>query len=302
MSSSNTGRVQSSWAELEIADAPLIAENRDCLFQYGDKEYLANGNNQKHYSFWTNRIMHLNKRVTSTAEGGYANIKLALESTLRNLPKVVRVIREKIEDQLYKIRLPHCSDMNGNIRASLNIGIFRYLRHEISEYSLDLIATYAKGVNATTVLLECKGVFTKTLRLPCKHQTQCSFRDPDHFLRRDDLHPHWWLNPLKDEQPVEPWAQIQPPVRTRRRGRLRNPRGELSAFEIAAARAQNQVAGQDRVGRKVGKIRGRGRGQGHGRGETNARNLPCEDHEPVYDVGLSLKQETQVMNLSIGLE
>ncbi len=92
-------------AELEIADPPLIAEYRDSLFQYADREYLANRNNQKHCYFWTNRIKHFNKRVTSTVEKGNANIKHALESPLRDLPEVVRVIREKIEDQLRKIRL-----------------------------------------------------------------------------------------------------------------------------------------------------------------------------------------------------
>ncbi len=162
-------------AELEIADPPLIAENRDGLFQYSDKEYLANGNNQKHCYFWINGIRYFNKRVTSTAEGWYANMKHALESTLGDLPEVVRVIREKIEDQLRIIRLQHSSDKNGNIRASLNIGIFRYLRNEISEYALDLIDTHAKSVNATTVLPECIGVFTKTLGLPCKHKIQESF-------------------------------------------------------------------------------------------------------------------------------
>ena len=75
----------------------------------------------------------------------------------------MKVIKEKIEDQLRKIWLQHASDRNGNIRASLNIGMFRYLRHEISEYALDLIATHAKGVNATPILAECTGVFTKTL-------------------------------------------------------------------------------------------------------------------------------------------
>lgn len=64
---------------------------------------------------------HFNKRTTSTAEGGHANIKRALERTLGDLPEVVRLIREKIEDQLRKIRLQHSSDKNGNIRASLNI-------------------------------------------------------------------------------------------------------------------------------------------------------------------------------------
>lgn len=114
--------------------------------------------------------MHFNKRVTSIAEEGHANIKRGLESTLGDLPEVGRVIREKIEDQLCKICLQHFSDKNGNIRASLNIGIFRYLRHKISEYALDLIATYAKSVNATTILPECIDVFTKTLGLPCKHK------------------------------------------------------------------------------------------------------------------------------------
>ncbi len=177
-------------AELEIADPPLIVEYRESLFQYADKEYLANGNNQKHCYFWTNRIRHFNKRITSTAEEGYANIKLALEGTLGDLPEVVRVIREKIEDQLCKIRLQHSSDKNGNIRASLNMGIFCYLRYEISEYALDLITTHAKGVNTTTLLPDCTVVFKKTLELPCKHKVQGSFRDPDHLLRQDNLNPH----------------------------------------------------------------------------------------------------------------
>ncbi len=153
-------------AELEIADPPLIAEYRDSLFQYADGEYLANGNNEKHCYFWTNGIRHFDKRVISTAERRHANNKYALESTLGDLPEVLRVIREKIEDQLRKIRLQHSSDKNGNIRASLNIGIFRYLRHEISEYALDLIATHVKDVNATTVLPECTGVFKKPQGYP----------------------------------------------------------------------------------------------------------------------------------------
>ncbi len=169
-------------AKLEITHPPLIAEHRDSLFRYADREYLANGNNQKHCYFWINRIKPLNKRVIFTAEKRHANIKLALENTLEDLQEVMRVIREKIEDQLCKIRLQHSSDKNGNIRASLNIGIFLYLRHKIGEYVLDLIATHAKGVNATTVLPEFTYVFTKTLGLLYNHKIQESFRDLDHLL------------------------------------------------------------------------------------------------------------------------
>lgn len=56
-------------AELDIADLSRIAEHRDNLFEYVDKEYFANRNNQKHCYHWPNQITHFNKRVTSTAEG-----------------------------------------------------------------------------------------------------------------------------------------------------------------------------------------------------------------------------------------
>ncbi len=104
------GEYNQARAELEIADPLLIAEHRDSLSQYADSEYLANRNNQKRCYFWTNRIRHFNKRITSTAKRGHGNIKRALESTLEDLPEVGRVIREKIEDQLRKIRLQHSSD------------------------------------------------------------------------------------------------------------------------------------------------------------------------------------------------
>ena len=141
--------------------------------------------------------------------------------------------------------------------------MFRYLRHEISECALDLMATHAVGVNATTVLPQCTGVFSKTLGLPCRHQIQESFRNPGRPLRRDDLHPHWWLNPLGDEQPIEPWARIQPPVRSRRRDRPRNPRREPSAFEIAQTQAaarltQNRAPGRGEGRRNRGGIGRRG--------------------------------------------
>ncbi len=178
----------------------------------------------------------------------------------------------------------------------MNISIFRYLKHWISEYALDLIAPHAKGVNDTTVLPECTCVFTKTLGLPCTHKIQESFRDPDYPLKRDDLHCHWWLNPLEDEQPVEPWARIQPPVQTRHRGRPRNPRREPSAFEIAAAKAQNQVASQDRVGKRGRYIQERGRGHSHGQGKGHSRNPPCED-QPCR-AGLRHRTELEEENSS----
>ena len=117
------------------------------------------------------------------------------------------------------------------------------------------MATHAVSVTTTSVLLLCTGVFTKPLGLPCKHKIQESFRHPDHPLRRDDLRTHRWLNPLENEQPVEPLVRIQPPVRTRRRGRPRNPRREPSAFEIAAARVRNEAnARAGAVGNRGGNV------------------------------------------------
>lgn len=88
--------------ELQVADPPRIPDHRNSLFEYVDKEYLSNGNNQNYCYYWTNRITHFNKWATSTAEGGHANIKKALKSTLGDLPEVVAAIKEKIEDQLRK--------------------------------------------------------------------------------------------------------------------------------------------------------------------------------------------------------
>ncbi len=68
-------------AELEIADPPPITEYRDSLFQYIDREYLVNGNNQKHCYYRINCITHSNKHVTSMTEGKNTNIKQALENT-----------------------------------------------------------------------------------------------------------------------------------------------------------------------------------------------------------------------------
>ena len=84
--------------ELQIGDPPRIPNHRNGLFEYIDKEYLSNGNNQKHCYYWTNCITHFNKRATSTAEGGHVNIKRALKSTLGDLPEVVAAIKEKVED------------------------------------------------------------------------------------------------------------------------------------------------------------------------------------------------------------
>ena len=92
-----------------------------------------------------------------------------------DVSEVVKVIREKIEDQLRKIHLWYSSEKNKNIKATFNIGFFRYFRHEISEHALELRATHVEGVNATTVLPQCTGVFSKTLGLPCRYQIQESF-------------------------------------------------------------------------------------------------------------------------------
>lgn len=156
--------------ELRLADPARIWEHHDSLFECVDWEYLASGNNQKHCYYWTNQITHFNQRVTSTAERGHANIKRALESTLGNLPEMVKIIREKLEDQLRKIHLQHTSNKNGNIKTTFNIGLFRYLRHKISENAWGLMANHARRVNATTILPQCAGVFSKTLGLPCRHK------------------------------------------------------------------------------------------------------------------------------------
>ena len=199
---------QQAQGELRITDPICIVKYFDSLFKYIKQEYLVNGNNEKHCYYWTNRITHFNKNDTFTPDRGHANIKHALESTLGDLPKVVKVIREKIEDQLCKIHFQHTSVKNGNIKAMLNFGMFWYFRHEISKCALDLMATHIIRVNATIVLTQYIEIFSKTLSLPFRHQIQESFRNPSCSFQHNNLHLHWWLNPMEDKQLVEPWAKI----------------------------------------------------------------------------------------------
>lgn len=92
--------------ELRIADPARIRDHRESLFEYVDREYLANRNREKHCQYWTDRIAHFIKRVGPTIQGGHANIKKGLERTLGDLPTMARVIREQIEDQLVQDQSP----------------------------------------------------------------------------------------------------------------------------------------------------------------------------------------------------
>lgn len=54
------------------------------------------------------------------------------------------------------------------MKAILYIGMFCYLRYEISEYALGLMASYTLNITALKILPQCISVFTKTLNLLCK--------------------------------------------------------------------------------------------------------------------------------------
>ena len=195
---------------------------------------MAGGNDQKHCYYATNQVSHFGKHVKSISKGGHANIKRILDIPLGDLPSVVAVIVERIEDQLPKLTIKHSSDKAGRIEQGLNIGIFHYLRHEVSEYTLKLMSSHWHEIKVSTCFPLCTGVFIRTLGLLCRYQMQETLWNIDKPLTRKNLHPHWWLNPLElTPQLVAPWSQDQPPVRTRRRGQPKNPRRELSAFEIA---------------------------------------------------------------------
>lgn len=100
------GEYEQARVELRIADPAHIRDHRESLFEYVDREYLANGNREKHCRYWTNRIAHFLKQVGPTVQGGHANIKKRLGKALGDLPTMARVIREQIEEQLGKDQSP----------------------------------------------------------------------------------------------------------------------------------------------------------------------------------------------------
>lgn len=99
-------------------------------------------NNQKHCYYATNQVSYFGKCITSISQGGYANIKWILDTLLSNLPSVITVIAEQIENQLHKLTIKHSSDRADWIKQRLNIRIFCYLRHEMSEYVLKLMSSH----------------------------------------------------------------------------------------------------------------------------------------------------------------
>lgn len=101
---------------------------------------------------------------------------------LGDLLEVIKIIQIKLEDQLCKIHLQYILDKNGYIKATFNIGLFCYLRYEISKHVLGLIASYIKEVNAIIVLSQYTGVFSKTFSLPGKYPIQESDQNLDQPL------------------------------------------------------------------------------------------------------------------------
>lgn len=91
---------------------------------------------------------------------------------LGDLPSVIAIIAEQIEDQLHKLTIKHSSDKAGQIEQGLNIGIFCYLRHEVSKYALKLMSGHWHKIKVSTCFPLCTGVFTRILGYLCQHQRQ----------------------------------------------------------------------------------------------------------------------------------
>lgn len=62
------------------------------------------------------------------------------------------------------------------MKAFLNMSLFHYFKHEISEYAREIIKAHMLGVNVSSVLFPCIGVFNKTLALFYKHKIKESLR------------------------------------------------------------------------------------------------------------------------------
>lgn len=124
--------------KLQIKNFFKIAKNRKSLYEYVDGKYPANENNYKYYYFQTNQIIYFTKRITSTAEEKHTNMKKVFKNTFGNFSKIVKIIQKKFKDKLRKIHFQYIYNQNSNIKASLDIGMFCYLWHEIINMPLIL--------------------------------------------------------------------------------------------------------------------------------------------------------------------
>lgn len=103
---------------------------------------MAGGNNQKHCYYAINQVSYFGKHITSTSKKRHANIKGIFNTPLGDLPSVVRVVKERIKDQLHKLTIKHSSDKASWIEQRFNIGIFCYIRHKVSKYALKLMSSH----------------------------------------------------------------------------------------------------------------------------------------------------------------
>ena len=207
-------------ASLTIGDPGLTLHWSTTLYEYVLKEWLIEGMQEKHCRAWTNKILHFGKLTTSTAESGHWGIKQGLESSLEDLATVVQSIHTKLDDKLQEIHLHHEDQKSGAMLAAHNAPIFRYLRFEVSINAIEyMFLQWEQLTKESTCLPHCTRVFRTTMGLPCKHELQ-EFLYAKEPLKRDHLHPHWWLDPLVDARPVDSLTVVQTPIQVRQRGRL----------------------------------------------------------------------------------
>ena len=101
--------------------------------------------------------------------------------------------------------------------------------------------------------------------LPCKHEIQTLLFATE-ALKRDHIHPHWWLDPLVEERPVDPATVVQEPIQVRQRGRPTeaSTRQDLSQWELALNQVRQREQQQERqeeqqASQRTGLPRGGGR-------------------------------------------
>ena len=150
--------------------------------------------------------------MTSTAESGHWGIKQGLESSLENLETVVQTIQGRLDNQLQELHLLHEDQKAGAMLPKHNTPIFQYLRYEVSIHAIGyMYQQWEQLTKESTCLVPCTRVFRRTMGLSCKHEIQTLLFATE-ALKRDHIHPHWWLDPLVEERPVDPATVVQEPI------------------------------------------------------------------------------------------
>jgi hypothetical protein len=159
---------------------------------------------------WLNHITHFGELTTSRMEGSHSVFKKWISTGRGNILTLFRSTRTGWQSHAVTAAYDLAKSLNPTLDIAIEFfescrdKIHRYPLQEVRKQCLDPAkeAIKQEKTRGTHGLGDCKGIYSKTLGMPCKHQILSILRDND-VLKPHQFHQHWWIDPSKHHEPFE---------------------------------------------------------------------------------------------------